>query len=155
MPWKQGYTISDEKSLDDREVRWPDGKRCALHIVVDLSVASASEGIGARDLASPAAQFGLNDGLDLLLEALARRGLRATFAVPAVLAECYPARITEIVRLGHEVAAHGVKHEDVSALSRDEERARIALATEVLTAIGGRRPAGWRSPRRSSPTADR
>jgi peptidoglycan/xylan/chitin deacetylase (PgdA/CDA1 family) len=143
MPWKQGYTISDEKSLDDADVRWPEGKRCAIHIVVDVSVASGPEGIGPRDLASPAALFALNDGLDLLLRALGRQALRATFAVPAVMAECYPDRVKDIVSLGHEVAAHGFKHEDVSALNRDEERARIALTTDVLAAIAGRRPAGW------------
>ena len=32
MPWKDGYTISDEKSLADADVRWPEGKRCAVHI---------------------------------------------------------------------------------------------------------------------------
>ena len=42
MPWKDGYTISDEKSLADADVRWPEGKRCAVHIVVDLSVASGA-----------------------------------------------------------------------------------------------------------------
>jgi peptidoglycan-N-acetylglucosamine deacetylase len=143
MPWKQGYTICDEKSLGDAEVRWPDGKRCAIHIVVDLSVASGGEGIGPRELASPAALFALNDGLDLLLAALARHGLKATFAVPAVMAECYPDRVRAVVRAGHEVAAHGFKHEDVSALQRDEESARIALTSEVLTATVGKRPAGW------------
>ncbi|HEU0160096.1 MAG TPA: hypothetical protein VFR00_12310, partial [Hyphomicrobiaceae bacterium] len=63
MPWKEGYTISNEKSLDDQEVRWPDGKRCALHILVDLSVARGPAGIGARELASPTALFAVNDGL--------------------------------------------------------------------------------------------
>ena len=38
MPWKDAYTISDEKSLADEDLRWPEGKRCAVHIVVDLSV---------------------------------------------------------------------------------------------------------------------
>ena len=45
MPWKDGYTISDEKSLDDQDIRWPGGKRCAVHIVVDLSMAGGPEGI--------------------------------------------------------------------------------------------------------------
>ena len=30
MPWKQGYTISDERSLADAELRWPDGNRCCV-----------------------------------------------------------------------------------------------------------------------------
>jgi peptidoglycan/xylan/chitin deacetylase (PgdA/CDA1 family) len=154
MPWKQGYTISDERSLADHEVIWPDGKRCAIHIVVDLSVASGPDGITARDLASPAAVFAANDGLDLLLAALAKHGLRATFAVPAVIAECYPTRIKEIAALGHEIAAHGFKGEDVSRLSRSEEAARIELATRILSGIAGTRPAGWFSlPRQQDPFA--
>lgn len=143
MPWKQGYTISDEKSLPDNEVRWPEGKRCAIHIVVDLSVASGPEGITPRDLASPAAVFAAHDGIDLVLSALAKHKLRATFAVPAVIAECYPARVQAIAALGHEIAAHGFKGEDVSRLGREEEAARIGLATEILTAIAGTRPSGW------------
>ena len=57
MPWKDAYTISDEKSLADADVHWPEGKRCAVHIAVDLSVASGPEGIGARDLRSAPAEF--------------------------------------------------------------------------------------------------
>ena len=92
MPWKDGYTISDEKSLADADLRWPEGKRCAVHIVVDLSVASGPEGIGARDIKSAPAEFGANQGLDLVLAQLDKHGLRATFAVPAVTAEIYPAQ---------------------------------------------------------------
>jgi peptidoglycan-N-acetylglucosamine deacetylase len=47
MPWKQGYTISDEIGLRDDEVRWPDGHRCCVSVVVDLSVARGPEGIRA------------------------------------------------------------------------------------------------------------
>jgi peptidoglycan/xylan/chitin deacetylase (PgdA/CDA1 family) len=154
MPWKEGYTISDEKSLADGAVRWPDGKRCGLHIVVDLSLARTGAGILARDLASPAAIFAASDGLDLVLAALGRYRLRATFAVPAVIAECHPVRIQEIAGLGHEIAAHGFKHEDVSGLRRDEEKARLELATTILTAITGKRPLGWFSlPRQGDPFA--
>ena len=37
MPWKERYTISDERTLPDSEVRWPDRKRCCFRIVVDLA----------------------------------------------------------------------------------------------------------------------
>ena len=78
-----------------------------------------------------------------MLGAARKHGLKATFAVPAVIAEIYPRRIKTLVEHGHEVAAHGFKHEDVSALPREEEKARLDLTTEVLTGITGRRPAGW------------
>src|SRR5262245_2710867 len=100
MPWKDGYTISDERSLDDSDVRWPDGKRCAVHIVVDLSFAGGPEGISARDIRSGTAQFGAREGLELVLAALARHGLKATFAVPAVMARIDPARTRSLIAAG-------------------------------------------------------
>src|SRR5262245_21522108 len=130
MHWKDRYTISNETSVADADVRWPEGKRCAVHIVVDLSVASGPEGIVARDIRSAPAAFGASEGFDLVLAALAKHGLKATFAVPAVTAEIDPARIKTLVERGHEVAAQGLKHEDVSGLSREEEKARLDLATE-------------------------
>ena len=68
MPWKQGYTISDERSLADSEVRWPNGARCCIVVTVDLSVASGPEGVTAADLATPEALFGANQGLAALRE---------------------------------------------------------------------------------------
>jgi peptidoglycan/xylan/chitin deacetylase (PgdA/CDA1 family) len=143
MPWKDGYTISDETSLEDKDIRWPDGKRCAVHIVIDLSIAGGPEGISARDLRSATAVFSAGEGLDLVLATLGKHGLKATFAVPAVMAEIDPARVKTLVEGGHEVAAHGLSHEDVSALPREEEKARMELATAILTGVTGKRPAGW------------
>ena len=143
MPWKDRYTISDEIGLADADLRWPGGQRCAVHIVVDLSIASGPAGIQARDITSAPAAFGANEGLDLVLAALAKHVLKATFAVPAVIAEIYPAMVKSLIEGGHEVAAHGFKHEDVSALSREEEKARLDLTTEILTRILGQRPIGW------------
>jgi hypothetical protein len=76
MPWKQGYTISDERSLADSEIRWPDGARCCVAVTVDLSVASGAEGVTAADLATPEALFGANQGLSALREILRQRGMR-------------------------------------------------------------------------------
>jgi hypothetical protein len=97
MPWKDRYTVSNERGLADADVRWPQGKCCAVHIVVDLSVASGPEGIVASDIRSAPAAFGASEGLDLVLAALAKHGLKATFAVPAVTAEIDPARIRTLV----------------------------------------------------------
>ena len=88
MPWKQGYTISNEIGLRDDEVRWPNGNRCCVTVVVDLSVARGPGGIRASDLLHPDAYFAAHDGLDQVLAVLRRFGLRATFAVPAVILSC-------------------------------------------------------------------
>jgi peptidoglycan-N-acetylglucosamine deacetylase len=143
MPWKERYTICDEIGLADSEIRWPDGARCAVAITIDLSPAGGPQGIAAADLATPEALFGANQGLAALRGVLQRHGLRATVAVPAVIADIHRDTVRALVADGHEIAAHGFKHEDVSALSRDEERERIARATEILADATGRRPDGW------------
>ncbi|MBV8091429.1 MAG: hypothetical protein JO139_18015, partial [Alphaproteobacteria bacterium] len=70
MPWKENYTISDEKSLADDEVRWPEGARCCVRITVDLSVAGDPQGIQPSDLLTPEALFGPNQGLSALFRVL-------------------------------------------------------------------------------------
>jgi len=73
----------------DSEIRWPDGARCCIAITVDLSVASGAEGVTAADLATPETLFGANQGLAALRKLLRQHGMRATFAVPAVIAHIY------------------------------------------------------------------
>jgi len=143
MPWKDGYTISDERSLTDAEVRWPSGHRCCFSITVDLSVAFGPEGITEADLASPKAQFGIREGLDRVKDALDRFGLKATFATPAIMARVQAQALRTLTQQGHEIAAEGFRHEDVSSLSRAEEAERIVLTTSVLADTTGRRPEGW------------
>src|ERR1700740_1678179 len=154
MPWKERYTISDERSLADDEIRWPQDARCCVGITVDLSVAAGPDGIRAADLTTPEAEFGANQGLSALLAVLKRYDLRATFAVPAVLAHIYAEQVRALVAQGHEVATHGFKHEDVSALKREDERQRITRATEMLAEVTGQGPEGWFSlPRQGDPFA--
>jgi peptidoglycan/xylan/chitin deacetylase (PgdA/CDA1 family) len=85
---------------------------------------------------------------------LKRYDLRATFAVPAVMAHIYPDRMRALTGEGHEIAAHGFKHDDVSALDREDQCERIARTTEILTETAGRQPSGWYSlPRQGDPFA--
>ena len=70
MPWKQNYTISNEKTVPDADLRWPDGMRCCFSVTVDLTVAVGPEGIRPRDIQTPEAFFALNDGLEQILRVL-------------------------------------------------------------------------------------
>ena len=154
MPWKQGYTVSDEIGLRDDELAWPGGNRCAVQVVVDMNVASTAEGIIARDIEGDAAVFGATEGLAQLRAMLTRHRIRATISVPAVLAKVRAASIKALAADGHEIAAGGWKGEDVSTLPRDEEAARLARTTELLADATGTRPHGWFGlPRQSDPFA--
>jgi peptidoglycan/xylan/chitin deacetylase (PgdA/CDA1 family) len=154
MPWKQGYTISDESSLPDAQLHWPQANRCCFSITVDLSLARGPEGICPADLCTPEAFFALNDGLDQVLLILRRHGLRATFAVPAVIARIDASLLPRLMTEGHEIAAAGFRHEDVTGLTREAEAARIAATSEILSEAMQRRPDGWFSlPRQGDPFA--
>src|SRR5207247_11332038 len=100
----------------------PDGARCCVAVTVDLRAASGPEGVTAADLATPEALFGANQGLAALREVLRRHAIRATFAVPAVIAHIHPDLMRSLAAEGHEIAAHGFRHEAVSELEPDEER---------------------------------
>jgi peptidoglycan/xylan/chitin deacetylase (PgdA/CDA1 family) len=143
MPWKERYTVCDEVSLKDHELKWPSGNRMAVHITVALSPASGPEGITAADMESSLGRFAMGEGLDLLVAVLARHKLLTTFAVPALMAEIMPDGLRTVAEAGHEIAAMGLRHEDTSAMPREEEAARVAVATEKLERIFGKRPSGW------------
>jgi len=126
MPWKERYTVCDEVSLKDHELKWPSGNRMAVHITVALSPASGPEGITAADMESSLGRFAMGEGLDLLVAVLARHKLLTTFAVPALMAEIMPDGLRTVAEAGHEIAAMGLRHEDTSAMPREEEAARVA-----------------------------
>jgi peptidoglycan/xylan/chitin deacetylase (PgdA/CDA1 family) len=105
--------------------------------------ASGPEGVTAADLTTPEALFGANQGLAALRDVLRRHAMRATFATPAIIAHIHRDLVRSLTAEEHEIAAHGLRHEDVSGLERDEERQRIARTTEILADVTGRKPAGW------------
>ena len=83
------------------------------------------------------------DGLAGVLDILASHKLVATFAVPAAMGKIYPQAVETVLKRGHEIAAEGLFHEDVSQLSLEDERARVRAATAILSEFIGSRPAGW------------
>jgi peptidoglycan/xylan/chitin deacetylase (PgdA/CDA1 family) len=85
----------------------------------------------------------MGGGLAGLLDVLTSHKIVATFAVPAAMVKIYPEAIEAVLKQGHEVAAEGLFHEDVSQLSLEEERARMKAATSILSEAIGSRPAGW------------
>ncbi|MBU2410025.1 MAG: polysaccharide deacetylase family protein, partial [Gammaproteobacteria bacterium] len=111
--------------------------------MINLSLATGPDGVGPSDLGGDDAYFTMNEGLDALLACLARHDFKATLAVPAVIAQAYPAKIRQVLSAGHEIAAQGLLHEDVSRLERTDEAARLRRTTELLAEVTGQRPTGW------------
>jgi len=85
-------------------------------------------------------------GVDRILALLDKFAIHATFFTPAWTAQQYPDLVREIVRRGHELAAHGVLHENLSELKDGEEEAVHATSVRILEELGGKRPVGFRAP---------
>lgn len=72
-------------------------------------------------------------------EELSRRGLAATFFVPGA-APGRPGRLDEngiraLVALGHEVGAHGLRHEPLATMTSDAVRREVAGSKERLECL--------------------
>ena len=62
----------------------------------------------------------------------------------------YPDLAAAFVEEGHEIVSHGWRWIDYTKMSEREERKHIALATQGLAELTGRRPVGWFSGRPAS-----
>jgi len=72
--------------------------------------------------------------------------IRATFFVLTKVAEQYPDLIREIHASGHEIASHGHGHVLLTRLTPRAFESDVIRSIEILEAITGRRPIGYRAP---------
>jgi polysaccharide deacetylase family protein (PEP-CTERM system associated) len=85
-------------------------------------------------------------GTRVILDLLARHGVRATFFVLGWVAERDPELVAEIAAAGHEVASHGYGHVLPLELSPLEFRDDILRGRKVLEEVIGRPVFGYRAP---------
>jgi peptidoglycan-N-acetylglucosamine deacetylase len=79
---------------------------------------------------------GVSEGLPKLLDALGAADVPTTCFCTGQVAERYPARIDDLLRRGHELAAHGHTHRPFDGLSFDEARRELIESTHALRAFG-------------------
>lgn len=139
---------------------WPNGSRIAVAITVMFEVWPDGKGppnLVQRTQVRPGAidqqaitwpHYGGRAGVWRLIRILDRHGVPGTFCTNARCAEVYPEAVGQIVRSGHDIAAHGYTQDMLLAHTQteDEERALIRRSLDVLERSTGRRPEGWLSP---------
>ena len=82
-----------------------------------------------------------------VLELLRERGVRATFFCVAEAARAQPDLVREIVRAGHGIENHSMRHSATFPLhSVRGFRGELAAAQEILTGLTGREPRFFRAP---------
>jgi len=127
--------------------RWPGDARAACAFTFDLDAETLWLARGIREpVALSQGRFGVVEALPRILQLLAAAGLRASFFIPAAVAETHPEAVKTIVAAGHEIGCHGDQHERVSELEAEQEEEILRKSLDVLTRHAGRRPIGYRAP---------
>ena len=113
----------------------------------DSSVRGPYSGRPDELVARSKGQFGPKVGVPRILDLLDKYGIKSTFFVPGWTAETYPESVKEIVRRGHEVGAHGYKHENLAQLNSQADEVEIfRRSIDQLQVLAGQRPLGFRAP---------
>lgn len=128
---------------------WPSGASSAASLTFDFDAESVWIAMDPDNADRPGvlsqARYGPRVGVELILELLATRDVRATFFIPGVNVSLHRSAVAAIVDAGHEVGIHGYTHTRPSLLTKDEERDELERAFDALATAGGT-VTGYRSP---------
>lgn len=140
---------STDRMTDIRPV-WPGKKRIAVMLAFDLDAETmwTTRGDGNADHITNLSRgtYGPKQGVPRILKMLDTWGVRATFFIPGVIAERYPAVVREISRRGHEIGFHGYAHEEFPTTTYAEEDATMHRAERIIRDICGQKLSGHRAP---------
>lgn len=128
----------------------PGAASCAAVFTFDVdgeSAALAASTDARHSLTTISHQaYGPLVGVRRILDILDSTATRSTFFVPGYTAELHPGVVRDIVSAGHEVAHHGYHHVRPTMLTVAEQISEIERGADVLEALGGKRPRGYRAP---------
>jgi len=120
-------------------------------VAVALSFDSDHETIPLRDAETQPGklsqgEYGSRVGAPRIMGLLERRGIHASFFMPAVSALLHPDEARGYVQAGHELGIHGWIHERNMLLSAKDERELALRSADALERTTGQRPVGVRTP---------
>jgi len=143
------------------KIRWPNGARLAVSIVVNFEEGSERSPLHGDPVAEPSGEAGLvpagernlvNEslydygsrvGFWRLLGIFDKYTVKVTFFACAMALEMNPIAAREITARGHEPCSHGFRWLPFHYLSFDEQRAHMKRAVEGIRKTTGQRPLGW------------
>jgi len=135
---------------------WPDGKRLAIHLSLNLEHFAFGEGLG-NDYATPHPQpnsrsfawrdYGNRVGAWRLLELAQKYDFPYALLVNTELYGYCPELIAAFSARGDEIVAHGRTNAERQVdMSYEQERACIQQATQTILKHEGKPPSGWLAP---------
>jgi allantoinase len=142
-----------------KQMSWPNGKKIAVSVTVmfetwtesaapNYSVQTTHLKSGTVDHASKAwSTYGGRVGVWRVIRMLDRLQIPGTFFTSALCTEEYPDAVKQIVKSGHDLAAHSYAQDKLLAyMTLDEQQATIRQSIDMLEACGGTKITGWGSP---------
>ena len=143
----------------ENSTTWPNGKKLAVSVTVmfetwsegnapNYSVQTTHLKSGTVDHASKAwSTYGGRVGVWRIINMLDRLGIPGTFFTSARCTEEYPAAVKQIVKSGHDLAAHSITQDRLLGyLSPEDQDTTIRQSIDMLEACGGKKVTGWGSP---------
>lgn len=130
---------------------WPQEKQCVAMISLNLNAElfwlDLDSDCADKPKTLSLGQYGMNRGLDRILDVLDARGIRATVFVPGRVCELYPEEIRKIAAKGHELGVMGHRDENMALYDTVEEnRESISASLRSLEDCCGVKARGFRSP---------
>ena len=142
-------------------LRWPNGARVALCIIVNLE---QIEWLPPQDAVIPPSavrwgpypatydvhelslhEYGNRVGIFRVMDVLDRHNVVATVAIDALTAERSPFLVEQCLQRGWELIGHGYSFARIISerMSEDEERAYIRRCLKAIKDTSGEQPVGW------------
>ena len=165
MPAERRYGMDhqhyDWSPVVTREaLRWPQGARVALCVIVNLEHLEWSPAAGSFQTATlydrplpdyrnySHHDYGHRVGIFRVLDTLEKHGIRPTVAMDSLTAENYPYLVKHCLQRGCEIIGHGVSVSRMisSKMSEEAERRYIRDSVDALTLATGSAPKGWLGP---------
>lgn len=146
-----------EAFVDRPRLRLPDGSRIAVWFIVNVEEWAIERPMPRTVLGAPMGQpllpdlpnwawheYGMRVGFWRILEALEKRGLKATLALNGSVCNSYPRIAEKALEAGWEFMGHGFVQRPMHHL--EDERSAIAETVETIRSFSGKPPRGWESP---------
>src|SRR6202163_3312879 len=134
---------------------WPNGARLAVSFSLMFEGGgqpiSGAGGVipdpiekGVPDLPTNAFfAYGHYEGIPRVLDLADKHGIKLSSFMIGKAVETSPDLAQDIVRRGHEAAAHGRVWDNSYQLARNEEKRFIADSVEAIQRVTGQKPIGW------------
>lgn len=134
---------------------WPNGARIAVSISLMFEAGGQPISGAGGPLPEPIKPgfpdqatnaffaYGVNEGIPRALDLYDKHDIKVTSFMIGKAVEQHPELAREIIRRGHEAAAHGQTWTASYDLPREQEKAFIKASADTIQLVTGVRPVGW------------